>query len=190
MAEAEAGAKASNYPYLQPSWQSQNLLILLDDKLQRGWLYCMFAPCECTMLSLEMRLWQNYRAVSLELIKYSSFFVELSPLLFAQKWKKSKPLQNSSIWTTWQKESIHISQWAAGLVFLPFGDESQHISVNRQWGLVLLQVGDLDALVPSCFISLCLKRTLESVTSLLLVLAVIKVDSTCILVNLEKGHNS
>lgn len=139
MAGAEAGAKASNYPYLEPSWQSQNLLIPLYDKLQRGWLCWILALCECTMLSLEMRLWQSYRAVSRELIKHSGFLVEPSPLLFSKKWKKlkkkKKPSQNSSIWTSWQKESIHLSQWAVGPVFLQVGGKSQYISVNRQLGL-------------------------------------------------------
>ena len=53
----------------------------------------------------------TYRTVSRELIRHSSLFVDSNPPRFSQKWKKkSKPLQNPSIRTTWQKGSIQLSQ--------------------------------------------------------------------------------
>lgn len=85
MAGAEAGAKESNYLHLQPPRQSWNLLTLLYDKLQRGEPCWIFAPCESTILSLEMKLWQKHGAVSCALIKHSGFIVAPSSPLFSKK---------------------------------------------------------------------------------------------------------
>lgn len=91
MAGAEAGARESNYLPLQPPWQSWNSLILLYDKLQRGELSWIFAPCESAMLSLEMKLWQKHGPVSCTLIKQSSFIVVPRSLLFSQNSKSKLP---------------------------------------------------------------------------------------------------
>ena len=135
MAGAEAGAKESNYLHLQPSRQSWNLLTLLYDKLQRGELCWIFAPCASTMLSLEMKLWQKHGAVSCALIKHSSFIVAPSSLLFSQKLRERAAAK--------LQPSCQLDK------------KSQYVSVTRQQKPSSSQAGGGGATETFSFQSLC-----------------------------------
>lgn len=91
-------------------------------------------------MSLEMRLWQKYGAVSCALIKHSSFIVAPSSLLFSQKLKEQV--------TTKLQQSCQLDK------------NSQYISVTRQQGTSFSQARSWGAVETFSFQSLCPRRTL------------------------------